>query len=526
MMDTNTNLCDSCCNCIATCIPKVISYGVGKGHDNVIHCSGYNDPKTPKLPSEATKMEYKMKTKPWAHQLKALNYLFPRDIGALYTKPGSGKTKVMIDLIVNRGFKSVIVVAPLKPCDVWVDEIKIHSDIPAESVHLLYKMSTADKLAHLKNTHLGTRERKTDTVDIFIVNYQSIWREPFASFLMRKSFPIDCVICDESHRIKTPGSKCSRFLARLGKKVQCRYNLTGTPLAEQPTDVYAQYRFLDSSIFGTNFGNFCNEYENLDPILTARIGHPILDKKNPYKNLDELKEKMFSCAFYIKPDIKLPPHKSKIVYFEPSEQLEAIYKEFSRTGIVEIGKKVLEAENVLAMITRKQQLTSGYAHVEDEDGNEHLKRIDNSRKMCLYHLIKKMGNEPIVVFAKFRKDFKAIRSIANHLGCGYSEVSGVEDTLEDWKAGKTQIIGVQYSSGSEAISLVRSHICIYYSLTHSLLLYTQSRKRVHRPGQTKPVTYYHIVCRMGKARTIDEEILSCLKAKKDIVQEIMKHPPH
>ena len=43
-----------------------------------------------------------MKLKPWGHQLKALKFLYKRDRGALYTAPGSGKTKVMIDLIVNR----------------------------------------------------------------------------------------------------------------------------------------------------------------------------------------------------------------------------------------------------------------------------------------------------------------------------------------------------------------------------------------------------------------------------------------
>ena len=36
--------------------------------------------------------KFEFKTKPWAHQLKALEYMYPRDTAALYTKPGSGKT--------------------------------------------------------------------------------------------------------------------------------------------------------------------------------------------------------------------------------------------------------------------------------------------------------------------------------------------------------------------------------------------------------------------------------------------------
>ena len=56
------------------------------------------------------------KTEPWEHQKKALSYLYRRDAAALYTDMGTGKTKIMIDLIQSRGFKRVLVVAPNKAC--------------------------------------------------------------------------------------------------------------------------------------------------------------------------------------------------------------------------------------------------------------------------------------------------------------------------------------------------------------------------------------------------------------------------
>ena len=84
---------------------------------------------------------FTMKTKPWEHQLKALAYLYERNTGALYTKPGSGKTKVMIDLIINRGFKRVLVVAPKKPCDVWPSQFKLHSSLGTDTVIPLHNLS-------------------------------------------------------------------------------------------------------------------------------------------------------------------------------------------------------------------------------------------------------------------------------------------------------------------------------------------------------------------------------------------------
>lgn len=466
-----------------------------------------------------TSTKFKMKTKPWEHQLRALEYLYNRDAAALYTKPGSGKTKVFIDLIVNRGFKRVLVVAPKKPCDVWPPQIRLHSDFNWDNIIPLHNLDWKGKQNEL---NLAMTQPKDKTL-IFICNYESVWRKPLDKMLFYKKLGIDCVICDESHRIKSPSSKCSRFLARLGKTVPHRYLLTGTPLAENPMDVYAQYRFLDPTIFGTNYYAFCEEYQNVDTALSARVGFPILDKKQPYKNLDRLKDKMFSCAFYMKSTVKLPKTTRMVVKVPMDQKTEEIYRELSKEGAIELGEGFLTVNNVLAMTIRKQQVTSGYLPIEYDDGTQELKRISTYRRTFLYKFIKGIPEEePLVIFAKFKKDLYAIRKVAERLGCGYSEVSGSEDTLAEWKAGKTRIIGVQYTSGSESIDLTRAHICIFYTLDHSLGKYDQARKRVHRPGQENPCLYYHFVATMSAGKTVDQEILQCWKDKEDYISVVMR----
>lgn len=460
-----------------------------------------------------------MKTKPWAHQLRALEYLYNRNYGALYTKPGSGKTKVFIDLIINRGFKRVLVIAPKKPCDVWPGQIRLHSDFTWENIVPLHHLSTEGKIAELK---LATKTSK-DKPLIFICNYDSVWRKPLDKVWFYKRLGIDCVICDESHRIKSPGSKCSMFLSRLGNKVPNRYLLTGTPLAENPLDVYAQYRFLDRSIYGTNYDAFCAEYTNIDPVLTARFKHTTLNRENPYRNLDKLREKMFSCAFYMKSTVKLPKTTRMIVKIPMDPDTEAVYKQLLKDGAMTMGDGFMTVNNVLAMTTRKQQVTSGYLPLEYDDGRKELKRISTYRRTFLYKFLKGIPEEePVVIFAKFKKDLYAIRKVAERLGCGYSEVSGSEDTLEDWKAGKTRIIGVQYTSGSESIDLTRAHLMIFYTLDHSLGKYDQARKRIHRPGQEQPCLYWHFVATMSSGKTVDEEIVQCWKEKENYVDAVMR----
>lgn len=463
-------------------------------------------------------MNFKYKTEPWEHQKAALEYLYTRDLGALYTEPGTGKTKVIIDLIVNRGFKRTLIVCTNKGCEVWEKQFKIHANIDD-----FYVQNLAGKSSSVKVSTLTSKANLNNKPEVFICNYEGVWRNEVAKVLLRKSFLIDCVVCDESHRIKSPGSKVSRFLFNLSKKVPCRYLVTGTPAAESPMDVYAQYRFLDSTIFGTNFGAFKDRYQNLDVQKSLRVGFPILDEKQPYKNLEELREKMFSCAFYAKSTITLPKQMNLVVKYSLSSKAWKIYQQLQSEKATICKQGFLEVDNILNLSLRKQQIASGFLKIEDDNKNHKIVRIDDTRICVLEELLEQFSPDtPIVIFAQFRRDLRQIRGLCDKLHRGYSEISGTENTQEDWDNGKTSIIGVQYSSGSESIDLTRARYCIYYSLTQSLALYEQSKKRIHRPGQTRPVTYYHICSTIKKGKSVDEQILHALRRKQDVAEYLIK----
>ena len=314
------------------------------------------------------------------------------------------------------------------------------------------------------------------------------------------------------------------YLAKLGKVVPHRYLVTGTPLAEKPTDIFAQYKFLDPSIFGTTIGRFREEYENLDPIMTARIGHRILDKYEPYKNLDKLREKMFSCAFYIHSSIELPEQTDIECKFLMPAKTEKLYHQVVKEKVAELNGLWMESNNALTTILRLQQITSGYARVEDLDTKEEkIINVDHARREELKELLDEFPkDEPIIVFGHYKKDLKNIHRACRELGISSGEVSGSRNDLKEWKSGKLRVLALQYNSGSESIDLTRARYCIYYSLTQRLALYEQSRKRIHRPGQAKPVVYYHMIEVMKKGFTIDQKIYAALAQKKDVVKSIME----
>ena len=461
---------------------------------------------------------YKLKTNPWMHQWKALDYVMTHSQAALFTDMGSGKTKVMIDMVENRGFNLILVVTTKKSCNVWEEQFQVHSEISSDLVYNVSKLSSAGKVTILKEKALRNKSRALRGV--IIVNYDSVWREPFKDFLL--SLNLDCIICDESHKMKSAGGKASMFLARLGKRVPYRYIMSGTPASEAPTDIYGQYRFLKPNIFGTNFGRFKDRYLNYDRQKMAFCGYPILVKSRPYLNMDEWADKIYSCAFYIEVNQDLPEMTHRYIEQPISLKAQKIYKEFNKEGVYIDEDGVLETNNILAKMTGLQQILSGYLTLETENFTSIEKvQIDITKADILEEILTNISyNERVVVFAKYRKDFDLIQDVCKKLRRSYGEISGQHDDYSKWKKGSINVVAVQYSSGAESIDLTESKYCVYYSHTHSYGQYLQSVKRIHRPGQKRPVTYYHIISTVKGVETVDEKIQKALEMKMSLVEYV------
>jgi SNF2 family DNA or RNA helicase len=127
--------------------------------------------------------------------------------------------------------------------------------------------------------------------------------------------------------------------------------------------------------------------------------------------------------------------------------------------------------------------------------------------------------EPVVVFCRFIADLEAVHAAGNRLGRRVCELSGRRDDLVAWQSGEAPILAVQYQAGSLGISLVRARYGIFYSLSWSLGEYQQARARLARPGQTRPVTFFHLIA----VDTIDEVMLRALGGKAEVIQAVIDH---
>jgi SNF2 family DNA or RNA helicase len=94
----------------------------------------------------------------------------------------------------------------------------------------------------------------------------------------------------------------------------------------------------------------------------------------------------------------------------------------------------------------------------------------------------------------------------------------VRKNKADWNAGKIDLLLAHPQSVGHGQNIqFGGNILVWYGSTFDLEYHQQMNKRLHRPGQTRPVTIHHIIAR----GTYDEEILPRLQARATTQDEIM-----
>lgn len=450
----------------------------------------------------------RQKTAAWHHQKQA--FWFARELPAclIAAEMGTGKSKIAVDLLVNRQVSATLILCPKSVVSVWPREFDRHAAVPV-AVSSLDDGAIADRFRTLEQARALAAVRQQPFVAV--LNYEAAWR-------MEGLLNLDweAVVLDESHKIKAPGGKAALFCSRLGDRVPFRLCLTGTPLPHSPLDAYAQYRFLDKGIFGTSFVAFRSRY--------ARMGgygnHQVIG----WQNQDELHQKMYSIAFRVqaKDVLDLPEVLDETRTCRLSTYAMGLYRELKTDFVAGLGDGTITASNALTRLLRLQQLTSGWAKPDRRINSEEASppiQVDQAKQELLADLLDDLAStEPIVVFCRFHHDLDAVHTVTEALGRVSLELSGRRNDLAAWQTPDgPPILAVQIQSGGVGIDLTRAAYTVFYSLGFSLGEYLQARARTHRPGQTRTTRYFHLLAE----RTVDAQVYRALQDRQDVIESIL-----
>lgn len=234
----------------------------------------------------------------WDHQREAFEFGIDKPAVALEMDMGTGKTRVVLEMAkANPDIKRVLVGAPWniiddkvwpKNAEKWLSDINYHVVDVSDCPKSWSCVKISDALTEARNVLDSSYGVEYDLI-IVVINYEKMWRKPICDELRKWNF--DQIVSDEGHKIKSPGSKISKYYALLGKnrEVVQRVDTTGTLIAHSPLDVYGQFRFLDPTIFGTRYDDFEQEY--------AILGGPERRFVVGFKNQERLHEKYKSITY-------------------------------------------------------------------------------------------------------------------------------------------------------------------------------------------------------------------------------------
>jgi SNF2 family DNA or RNA helicase len=468
-------------------------------------------------------MNYKFKTKPYDHQMTALEKSWNKESYAYFMEMGTGKTKVLIDnlaMLYDKGkVNGALIIAPKGVVGTWYsNELPTHLPDHIENVTVLWQANITKK----QQENLDTLFEKGESLHILIMNVEALSTEK--GFVFANKF-LSChetmMAIDESTTIKTPSAKRTKNILSLTKETKYRRIMTGSPVTKNPLDLFSQCEFLSPWLLDFNsYYSFRNRYAQMK---TLNMHGRQIQIVNGFKNLGELSDKLKDFSYRVlKEDCLDLPDKIFIKrQISLSKEQRKLYDQMKQEALAILNGKQSTTVNTLTQLMRLHQITCG--HFTDDNGQ--IQAIENNRIKELLSIIEDMDGKAII-WAHYQYDIKNIikeiekiygpESVVDYYGLTLKEdrQPNIKKFQDDPKC--RFFVGTP-ATGGYGITLTAANTVIYYSNGYDLEKRLQSEDRAHRIGQKKPVTYVDI----NAEDTVDEKIVKALRKKIDIASEVL-----
>ena len=455
-------------------------------------------------------INYKFKTKPYDHQLKALDKSWDKKQYGYFMEMGTGKSKVLVDnmaMLYDKGkINGALIIAPKGVYNNWfTQEIPIHLSSHIKPKMVLWTASTSKA----KDKEYQSLFETGYDLHILIMNVEALSTDKgrlFAGKFLRAHRALMAI--DESTTIKTPTAKRTKAIVVLGKEAYYKRILTGSPVTKSPLDFGSYYSFK-------------NRYAVMK---THNFGGRRVQLVHSYQRLDELADilKGFSYRVLKEDCLDLPDKVYVKREVELSKEQKDAYSTMKSAALALLKGKVATAPHVLTQMMRLHQITCG--HLKNEDGT--TTDLKNGRIDELIDLLDEVEGK-VIIWANYVHDIEGlVKAISKEYGdetvVQYYGATSSDDrakaikSFQDPKSKVKYFIGNPQTAGY-GITLTEAGTVVYFSNGYDLEKRLQSEDRAHRIGQKKSVTYVDFIA----PKTVDEKIVKALRNKIDIASQVM-----
>jgi SNF2 family DNA or RNA helicase len=369
--------------------------------------------------------------------------------------------------------------------------------------------------------YTGTRREKNtnnfSNYDIILTSY-GIVRNDIDILL---TYDFHFMFLDESQAIKNPLSKTYKSVL----KVQAYFKmvLTGTPIENTLTDLWAQMNFINPGLLGSL--NFFKE-EFVDPIEKSQDTILREDRQDKLKRiigpffLRRKKEEVAS---------DLPDLTETVHYCTMGEDQSRIYeaeKSKIRNVLIDVfgKKKSITEKNILVIqaLTKLRLLSNHTKLVKEEDDfssgkfDEIIRMIESLRA----------ENHKVLIFSSFVKHLNLFANYFNEQSWKYSMLTGKttkrEQVIDEFQTDeKNKLFLISLKAGGSGLNLTAADYVFIIDPWWNPASEKQAIARAHRIGQNKKVMAYRFI----SENSIEEKILKFQERKQELADVFINNNP-
>lgn len=415
------------------------------------------------------------------HQQRVMEMTEGFDNVADYIDMGGGKTFIGSEQMKRFGNDLNVIICQKSKVQDWVDHMKEH--YPEYQVFDLTKTKQEKQFYDVAEEFIPV---------VGVINYDLVFRRSYFAHI--SGFTL---VLDESSMIQNETAQRSKFVLKMHPEHVIL--LSGTPTAGKYERLWSQLHLLGWDISKKLYYKQYVEQEFID-VDGSGFKIPVIVG---YKNVDRLKRKLavHGAVFMKTEEFGLAdlPSQNDITVNVP---VNKYYKHFMKERVVWVDGKQLVGDTTLTKRLYARQLCGQY----------NQEKLDAVRD-----LIESTGDR-LIVFYNFTAELVELLRIAEKLNRPVSIVNGSSKDLEQFEQREDSITFIQYQAGAMGLNLQKANKVIYFTLPDKSELFEQSKKRIHRIGQTKPCFYYYLMCR----GSVETDILKTLKMRKDYTDELFK----
>lgn len=450
--------------------------------------------------------DYLSRTKPFEHQIESFNYALTHNKFLLGDEQGLGKTKQALDIAVARKHKMrhcLIVCGVNNLKWNWYKEVEIHTN---EKAHILGSRvnrkgktvigSSAERLADLKQIH----------DEYFLITNIETLRDKSIQSQIKKMCNdgiIGMTIIDEIH-------KCKNSQSKQGKAIHCccsyyRLALTGTPLMNNPVDLYNVLKWLEVENHSLTY------FKNLYCEMGGFGGYEIIG----YKNLDQLENSLNKNMLRRRKEevLDLPPKIYTDELLDLDSSQDKLYRDVTNQIIEDIDRIML-LPNPLTELIRLRQVTSNPNILTS-------KNITNVKYDRIVDILE-FTTDKVIIFSNWTKVINPLYIKLSSLGYNPALVTGEsKDPILEMNKFQSDntckvILGTTPALGT-GYTLTAANTVIFIDEPWSKAIKDQAEDRCHRIGTKGTVNIITLICK----DTIDERIHQIIKDKGELSDRIV-----